>query len=1030
MNKRLTWSVLWLAVVTAAQLAIGSCQAREAYLTRGIPAQLVGPIAHAGVALGVNVELEQYDDAALAIQLATIAASPSIRSVKQSFYYSEQFDWAAADRIVAAVAESDLQLVALLDGDASAEFPPPNLSGFGNWTAEFAQRYADHIDYYIIWDEPNLASHWGGQKVNPDQYAALLSVASSAIRASDAVSYIIAAPLAPTTETDTVNMADWLYLQKLYEAEAEFDVVASKPYGFDNAPDDRQAHSEVLNFSRAILLREVMLRNGDENTAIWAGNWGWNALPSDWSGAPSIWGDVSKDEQALYTQAALDRAQREWPWMGTMFLENWQPNSAENDPRWGFSIANSDTANVVVANDAAYSGFHFASNTDPAMQWTGDWTFSPEFGADSSEKYVENGDVRDSVRFTFWGTAVGLRVRRADFRARFYVTVDGQPANARPSDEFSTTVVLDAPNPNEDYITIEPVATNLTPGQHTLEIVAHRGWNQFALNGFSVGYRPEITPPAIVWLLWSVVAIGSIFTIYNLRLTTVAQWGSLWEKGRAWFGRFSQRLQLLFISTLAAILGATGVLTWLQSAAGIFRRLGDSQQLALTLGTAAIFYVTPYFIIYIIALLCLILLISFRPAWGIALIALSIPFYYREQILKPIFDSYRFSPTELFVWATAAGLLLFWIADAQARTNVGNRRWLSADFAVLALLIVATVSLFFTERLDVATNEWRTVIVEGALFYALLRLTPMTEKTWSVVLDFFVLSGVIIALFGLGQVVFGFTDLITTGAGLRRVQSIYGSPNNVALYFGRILPLLIAVPLFGKTNAFSRRRRWLYGAVALLLGSIFLLTFSKGGLLIGLPIALFVIFAFWLQQQQRAVLPWFLAFLLFMVVGFITLLQIPQLAARLDLFGSTSFMRYRLWQASIEMIRERPWFGVGLDNFLYAHRGRYIFESAWEEPNLNHPHNFIFDFATRLGLLGLAIWIWLVVSFGRILHQLHKLRINPPLVIAATATLSYILAHGLVDHSFFLIDLAFSFFLWMGLSIWIFENQTKNNTNL
>ena len=39
---------------------------------------------------------------------------------------------------------------------------------------------------------------------------------------------------------------------------------------------------------------------------------------------------------------------------------------------------------------------------------------------------------------------------------------------------------------------------------------------------------------------------------------------------------------------------------------------------------------------------------------------------------------------------------------------------------------------------------------------------------------------------------------------------------------------------------------------------------------------------------------------------------------------------------------------VGLDNFLYAYRGRYILDAAWQEPNLNHPHNIVLDFATRL----------------------------------------------------------------------------------
>jgi hypothetical protein len=86
----------------------------------------------------------------------------------------------------------------------------------------------------------------------------------------------------------------------LYEAGAggAFDVVAAKPYGFDTGPDDRAVAIDTLNFSRAILMREVMIEHDDAQTAVWAGNWGWNSLPVGWQGAESIWGEVDEQTQA------------------------------------------------------------------------------------------------------------------------------------------------------------------------------------------------------------------------------------------------------------------------------------------------------------------------------------------------------------------------------------------------------------------------------------------------------------------------------------------------------------------------------------------------------------------------------------------------------------------------------------------------------------------------------------------------------------------------------------------------------------
>ncbi len=195
--------------------------------------------------------------------------------------------------------------------------------------------------------------------------------------------------------------------------------------GLIDGPAERTVDLDTLNFSRIILLREVMERNGDGHKAVWAGNWGWNALPAGWTGSPSVWGQTSAETQRAWTLAGFDRARQEWPWMGLMFVENWEPLAAADDPRWGFSLkrwANAETLREA-DESVAFPGFHLASNADPAQQFEGGWRFSPEYGADISQS-------GDSVSLRFWGTDVAVRVRRADFRARFYATVDGQPANA------------------------------------------------------------------------------------------------------------------------------------------------------------------------------------------------------------------------------------------------------------------------------------------------------------------------------------------------------------------------------------------------------------------------------------------------------------------------------------------------------------------------------------------------------------------------------------------------------------------------
>jgi O-antigen ligase len=114
------------------------------------------------------------------------------------------------------------------------------------------------------------------------------------------------------------------------------------------------------------------------------------------------------------------------------------------------------------------------------------------------------------------------------------------------------------------------------------------------------------------------------------------------------------------------------------------------------------------------------------------------------------------------------------------------------------------------------------------------------------------------------------------------------------------------------------------------------------------------------------------------------------------------------------MLRDHWPLGVGLDNFLYQYRTHYILPEAWQEPNLSHPHNLILDFGTRLGIGGIAILLWLQLAFWRAALRLYQKSPNP-LILGLIGSMAVILAHGLVDHAYFLVDLAFVFFLIVGI---------------
>ena len=79
----------------------------------------------------------------------------------------------------------------------------------------------------------------------------------------------------------------------------------------------------------------------------------------------------------------------------------------------------------------------------------------------------------------------------------------------------------------------------------------------------------------------------------------------------------------------------------------------------------------------------------------------------------------------------------------------------------------------------------------------------------------------------------------------------------------------------------------------------------------------------------------------------------------------------------------------------------------------------ILDFAARLGLIGLGVFIWMQIAFWRtVLARIRHHASRPEyhaLMIGLAASMVDFLTHGLVDAAYFVVDLAFVFMLTLAL---------------
>jgi len=974
--------------------------------------------------LGVNAELTQYQDDQLQQNLDLIEQTGFVW-VRQVFDWGiiepeqGQYDWSLYDPIVQETSARKLKLVAVLWNTPawaaqSPTAPPDDLKHFSAFASALAKRYGDRIDVYQIWDEPNLAASWGGQRPNAIAYSRMLEAAYQEIHGHDPDALVLTAGFAPTVEAGPDNLNDVLFLRALYDngAGKYFDGVGGKPYGFDTGPEDRRVDLNLLNFSHFLLLWEEMVKHGDGDKPLWASHFGWNALPQNWQGQPSMWGLTSQEQQAKWIVGAYQRALGEWPWSGALILENWQPYASADDPRWGFALRSqkgelSKAAQAIREKSALYDsalwpGVYSAIN--PLIKYSGEWEFT-DLGAD----IVENGN--SAVDVPVAGNQLGVIARRDNYRAYLYVKINGEPSSILPRDNRGTYAVLTSAD-YQPHVEIIPLAANLNPTQlNTIHIEAERGWDQSAIAGFVVGSNINTLPYDV--LISTGLILAGLCAIFAIRLASSIDWPiNLRQIASKLNTLFSQGIHLALglIAALAVWIGAA--LTWGGLVPNLARRLGDGPSLLITALTAGVFYFSPWLLLTIIALIALFVLIYARPSIGLALVMFFTPYY---LLPRPLFDR-MFSMVEVLSLLTLAAWAIHIVA---ARREKGwptlaeiYTRMTSLDKAVALFVGISVISILWAELKGVAVTELRQMVLEPVVIYLVLRTMPLTrQERWRIV-DLLILTGTIVSLIGFYQLV-THADMITAEGGSVRIRSVFGTPNNMALYLGRLIPICAAVVLIGGTIL----RRWLYAGAGALMLAASILTVSKGGLLVGIPAGLAVVVILWAGKWGVLAVGAGIA----LIVGtFAALRNNPRFQDTFNFQEGSSFFRTQVWQSTIRMIQDHPLTGVGLDQFLYQYRSKYILPDAWQQPDLSQPHNFLLNYWVRLGIIGLVAGIWIQVAFWRLAWRVQRsLKQTDPamraLAVGLMGGMADFIAHGLVDEVHFVIDLAFIFFMTLGL---------------
>jgi polysaccharide biosynthesis protein PslG len=252
--------------------------------------------------------------------------------------------WAKYDNIVSLAERYNIEIIARLDNPPSwtraltdtigSHAPPDDFDHFGDYVAAVVSRYRDQITYFQLWNEPNIYPEWGEQTVNPEAFTELLCTGYRRAKEVNPEAVILAGALSPTISLSGRDLNDLIFLQRMYQAGAGdcFDIFSAQGYGLWSGPTDRRLRPTVINYPHVLLLRDVLVANGDAEKPIWISEAGWNTVPD---GMPAPYGQVTLEQQARYAVDAYALAQAEWPFVGV--INYWffkRPSDAEMDQPW------------------------------------------------------------------------------------------------------------------------------------------------------------------------------------------------------------------------------------------------------------------------------------------------------------------------------------------------------------------------------------------------------------------------------------------------------------------------------------------------------------------------------------------------------------------------------------------------------------------------------------------------------------------------------------------------------------------------
>ena len=306
----------------------------------------------------------------------------------------------------------------------------------------------------------------------------------------------------------------------------------------------------------------------------------------------------------------------------------------------------------------------------------------------------------------------------------------------------------------------------------------------------------------------------------------------------------------------------------------------------------------------------------------------------------------------------------------------------SFNFPIISFIAICILSIFWSDSPMVSLKEL-PLFLAGPLLYFITTNNIYHKGQIEHLINAILIIGTLLGIYGILQYQGIDFPFWLKNIGRQRVFGFFGNVNYFAEYL--IIPLAIAVPLFFVSKNKMKKLLLLIGILAM--GTSLILTFTRGSYLGFGTSLIFMFFLFifsggktFIRDNKKIFIIVFL-----MIILIISLFIIPnplnkpgtiisKIKGRTSVTqliqGSSIKRRIAIWKFTTLIIKDHPLLGSGLGTFKYnslKYQAKFFEQgdnrALYPYGVADKTHNEYLQLWAELGIIGLAIFIWLMITY-------------------------------------------------------------------